>query len=234
VTDQLDGGAGNDTVDYSRSNVGVNITLTDPTSAGGPSGGTVTADYYYSFTLPSGQQYEFGHTQTVANLSNFENATGSNEADQIHGNSAANTLKGLDGNDFINGEGGNDWIYGGDGDDKIIGGLGQDVLSGGSGHDIFAYRLAAESPVAAPDVITDFVHGDDKIDLSGLLKQTPDNHPLSFIGTAFFSGVAGQVEVLPTTGGSVVQVDVDGDRHADLAIHVDTATQLKADDFILT
>ena len=35
VTDHIDGRGGIDTIDYSRSTIGVNITLTDPDSPGG-------------------------------------------------------------------------------------------------------------------------------------------------------------------------------------------------------
>jgi Ca2+-binding RTX toxin-like protein len=235
VTDHIDGGAGSDTIDYSRSAVGVDITLTDPTAAGGPSGGTVTADYFYSLTNPlTGQNIVFGHTQTVAELTNIENATGSNQADTIHGNSAANNLKGLDGNDFINGGGGNDIIDGGAGDDKIIGGLGRDILTGGSGHDIFAFHSAAESPAGAYDTITDFVHGEDRIDLSGFLKTAPDNHPLTFIGSGAFTGTPGQIDAVAAGDGYMVQVDVDGDRHADFAVEVHSTAPLQSSDFILT
>jgi serralysin len=236
VTDTVDGGGGNDTVDYSRSNIGVNITLTDPTSVGGASGGTVTADYFSSLTNPAtGQDIVFGHTQTVAELTNIENATGSNYNDTILGNSAANTLKGLDGNDFINGEGGNDIIDGGAGDDRILGGMGRDILTGGTGHDTFVFRSAAESPAGAYDTITDFVHGDDKIDLSGFLKTTPDNHPLSFIGSGGFTGAAGQVDAVATGGdGYLVQVDTNGDRHAEFAVEVHSTAALQASDFILS
>jgi Ca2+-binding RTX toxin-like protein len=234
VTDQIDGGAGNDTVDYSRSDVGVTITLTDPDSPGAPSGGSVTADYFYSLTNPAtGQEIVFGHPQTVAELTNIENANGSSYADVIHGNSAANVLNGLDGNDFISGGGGNDTINGGAGDDRIVGGTGRDILTGGSGHDTFIFTQVADSPAGAFDTITDFTHGDDRIDLSGLVKETIGNH-LAFIGSGAFTGAAGQVAVVATgTDGYLAQVDVNGDRHADFAVAVHSVTTLQASDFIL-
>lgn len=235
VTDQIDGGSGNNTVDYSRSEVGVDITLTDPATAGAAAGGTVTADYFYSLTNPlTGEDIVFGHTQTVAELSNIENATGSNYNDVINGNSAANVLNGLGGNDTIFGGGGNDTINGGAGDDKIIGGTGRDILTGGSGHDTFIFTHTADSPGGAFDTITDFVHGDDRIELAGLAKETTDNHALSFIGDSAFTGVAGQVNVAALAGGDfMVQVDVNGDRHADFAVDVHSETPLHASDFIL-
>ena len=194
----------------------------------------MTADYRMSFTNPvTGATIVVGNVQTVAELANIENATGSNHDDVIKGNSAANTLNGLDGNDTINGGGGNDTIDGGANDDKIIGGTGRDILTGGSGHDTFIFNHVADSPAGAFDTITDFVHGDDKIELNGLVKETTDNHPLAFIGSGAFTGVAGQVDAVAAGDGYLVQVDVNGDRHADFAVEVHSPTALQANDFIL-
>jgi Ca2+-binding RTX toxin-like protein len=61
-----------------------------------------------------------------------------------------------------------DQFDGGSDSDYIYGGGGADVLTGGGGSDIFVYRMASDSIAAAGDTITDFVSGQDLIDLSAL------------------------------------------------------------------
>jgi hypothetical protein len=95
--------------------------------------------------------------------------TGTANADVIVGGSAAATLSGGAGADTITGGAGNDSISGGDGADSITGGLGRDTLTGGAGVDTFVFAANATGAVtsnqAAPDTITDFVSGTDKISL---------------------------------------------------------------------
>jgi Ca2+-binding RTX toxin-like protein len=67
------------------------------------------------------------------------------------------TILGTDGNDFL---------VGTDGDDIIIGGLGNDTLTGGAGADTFVFSEAGPDNA---DTITDFVAGEDTIDLGALL-----------------------------------------------------------------
>ena len=132
VTDLVDGGAGNDTIDYSLSQVGVDITLTDPLNARSASGGTVVADFSTStYNALTGTTITFNHIQTVAELTSIENATGSNHDDVLRGNSGDNVLSGLAGNDVIDGGAGND---------TIIGGYGTDTLTGGAGSDTFVFK----------------------------------------------------------------------------------------------
>ena len=56
------------------------------------------------------------------------------------------------------------------GDETLIGNGGGDTLTGGSGNDTFKYAAVTNSGpgAGAYDTITDFVHGQDKIDLSAL------------------------------------------------------------------
>lgn len=62
----------------------------------------------------------------------------------------------------------NDRLSGGGGDDTIDGGAGRDTLTGGSGIDLFRFNATGDSTRTNPDGITDFEHGVDRIDLSGL------------------------------------------------------------------
>src|ERR1044072_8347967 len=129
--DTVNGGGGIDTVDYSNSQIGVQVTLTDPTNRGGTSGGYVEADFVSTFWNPATGSYQsiYMH-RTTETLKRIENATGSNFNDVLKGNGSANVLKGLDGNDIIDGRGGSD---------TIIGGGGHDTMTGGSGNDNFVF-----------------------------------------------------------------------------------------------
>jgi Ca2+-binding RTX toxin-like protein len=174
VTDTINGGRGSDTVDYSlqQDGIGVTITLTDPTKTGGESHGTVEADFptqYYDRS--TGSYVQLNHHQVVANLTSIENATGTDYNDVLNGNSSDNVL---------NGGAGDDVIKGGAGDDIIIGGAGRDVMTGGPDHDTFVFNHASDTPLGIPtelDLITDFVHGEDQIDLHNLVNETGPGRP---------------------------------------------------------
>ncbi|HEX2727157.1 MAG TPA: calcium-binding protein, partial [Beijerinckiaceae bacterium] len=153
--------------------------------------------------------------------------TGSGHNDGT-GNSLANTLIG---------NGGNNQLSSRDNNDILIGGLGQDGLTGGAGADLFRYRSILESTPAAPDNINEFVRAEgDRIDLRGIdaISGTPANDAFTFIGTAGFSGVAGQLRYEVTALGfaRLIQADVNGDGTADFAIASNPVDYL-ASDFIL-
>jgi Ca2+-binding RTX toxin-like protein len=103
-------------------------------------------------------------------LQNMDNLVGSSFHDTLVGDAHANTLNGLALNDYLDGAAGNDVLLGGEGTDLLIGGLGQDFLSGGAGSDTFDFNALNETGLTNTtwDVISDFVHGTDKIDLSTL------------------------------------------------------------------
>lgn len=110
------------------------------------------------------------------------------------------------GNDSIDAGGGNDFLSGGGGNDTLIGGSGVDTLIGGLGRDVFVFRNAV-NPGFAPDtgvgpghrdIILDFQHGQDLIDLSGFsISQLP---PV-FLGTDAFGA----------TSALQVRYEIDGD-----------------------
>ena len=86
----------------------------------------------------------------------------------INGGNGDDILWGNDGADILNGDAGNDKINGGAGNDIINGGLGKDTLTGDLGSDIFKFGSLADSSISASDLITDFEHGLDRIDLSAI------------------------------------------------------------------
>jgi Ca2+-binding RTX toxin-like protein len=153
---------------------------------------------------------------TIANGVTIENATGGAGKDKLFGNDAANVLLGNAGDDTIDGGAGND---------EISGGAGKDLLTGGAGDDLFRYTARSDSAVGTGrDVISDFAEGD-RIDLTAVGATT-------FIGSDLFGGKAGQVRVVTITDQTIVEVDADGDRRADMQIELQGALQLDRLDFV--
>jgi hypothetical protein len=74
------------------------------------------------------------------------------------------------GDDTLTGGTGADTLSGGAGIDTITGGVGIDTLTGGAGADTFVFAAnatgAVVSSLAAPDVITDFTSGTDKLSIT--------------------------------------------------------------------
>jgi Ca2+-binding RTX toxin-like protein len=132
-TTVLDGGAGNDILDYSHSLVGVSVNLTT--------------------------NFAFGGFATGDVISNFENLRGSAAADDLEGTNTANQLFGGDGNDTLYGFAGMDMIYGGAGNDVIVGGADADTIDGGEGSDTVSY--ATSTSAAIIDLLGNAVSGGD-------------------------------------------------------------------------
>ena len=128
----------------------------------------------------------------------YDTMTGGDGNDRLHGGDADDWLTGGDGNDLLAGdtgrdhlEGGvgNDKLYGGAGIDVLVGGAGSDKLYGGAGADSFVYTSLTDSTTGSFDVIFDFEHGIDKIDLSAfsytsLTTGTPGADQLRMVYSA--------------------------------------------------
>lgn len=142
------------------------------------------------------------------------------------------------GNDVLVGGAGNDKIFGGAGVDRIIGGLGRDALTGGLGKDTFDFNSVKDMGTTAKtrDVIVDFSHGQgDRIDLStidGTGKAA--GHSFHFIGTKAFDGSKGALHYrFEGSTKTIVEGDIDGDKHADFQIEIAAHKGLTAVDFSL-
>ncbi len=228
----LNGGAGNDyMVGGAGDDIFVVAAAGDRTiEAAGQGADTVRT--FINWTLAN--NVERLELQGSSNL----NGIGNTLANTLVGNSGNNSLSGGDGNDYIVGGAGNDTLTGGDGNDRLIGGAGRDSLNGGTGNDIFDFDLASDSPAGAAlrdSISGGFSHGSDRIDLSTIDASTlaGGNQAFSFIGSAAFSGVAGQLRYTNYSGNVIIDADLNGDSAADMQILVAGTHWMTGTDFIV-
>ena len=155
--------------------------------------------------------------------------------DTIEGGDGHDLLRGGADDDVLMGGRGRDRLEGGPGDDVLVGGAGADELFGGAGHDLFRYSdIAGPGGPDAPDIVLDFRHGEDRVDLSAL-------GPLDWIGGHRFTGHgfghdrAGEVRVEAHGAAKMVtlQIDVDGDGRNDLMIQFRGITTLTESDLLM-
>lgn len=146
--------------------------------------------------------------------------TGNDLANTLNGNTLANVLNGMAGAD------------------TLMGAEGADSLTGGSGADRFVFRLGDSGVDGDPgsrDVVMDFVHGEDRLDLRQIDANisTMADEAFSFIGTGAFSGASGQLRYEAFAGGVTVLADLNGDMVADFSFNLLDQTKLIAGDFML-
>ncbi len=162
---------------------------------------------------------------------------GSELADVLTGSAGDNWVVGKGGNDVLNGLAGADRVDGGDGNDIVTGGRGADILIGGDGADRFDFNAVSESgrTSATRDVVVDFSRGEDRLDLSTIDASTRagGNQTFRWIGTAAFHKHAGELHMVRTASGLLVEGDINGDARADFQIHLKSLTALAATDLIL-
>lgn len=161
--------------------------------------------------------------------------TGNNLHNTLTGQAGDDTLEGMGGADILYGNGGSDLLDGGDGDDLLLGGAGADVLTSGDGGDMYRFSDGDTGTGAQADRITDFAWWYDKIDLRGIDADLTiaGDQAFSFIGTAAFSGVAGQLRYAFDGTDTWLQGDQDGDGVADVEIVFTGNVALVSGDFYL-
>jgi hypothetical protein len=85
------------------------------------------------------------------------------------------------------------------------------------------------------DVITDFAHGTDKIDLTGIDADTtkPGDRAFHWVGSAAFTGAAGELGFFASGANTVIQASNDTDSTGELQIQLTGHPALAASDFYL-
>jgi ELWxxDGT repeat protein len=190
----------------------------------------------------AGNTFTKSLTITVDDV-NPEIITGDAANNILFGGALADTLKGQSGADTLNGGSGNDSLDGGTEADYLNGGLGRDIMTGGLGADVFDFNAIKDSgkTAASRDVIKDFKHGQDKIDIFDIdaIKGTAKNDKFHFIGTADFNHIKGELHYVKIDSPgikkdmTIVEGDVNGDGKADFQIQLSHLINLTKGDFIL-
>ena len=227
--DTIDGGSGIDALklDLTLATTGVNCDFA-PLLAGytGTILGTTLVSIEHIYAV-YGTAYDDVFDASADNYATLISAGNGN--DQVLGGSGDNRLFG--GN-------GDDWISGGGGADMLVGGAGQDYLIGGTGADQFAFNpgdFTAGTTAGLVDRIADFSQSDgDKINLSPIDAITGgSDNAFSFIGSAAFTGVAGQLRYDYSGSDTMIYGDVNGDGVADFAVQLTGTFTLLSSDFLL-
>jgi Ca2+-binding RTX toxin-like protein len=223
AAEDIYGGTGIDTVDYSRSSAGVNVDL--------------NAELIPTLGLADKRQLIRAGDSYQDGLFSIENLVGSSYRDILVGTNGTNELDGGADNDTLEGRSGADTLYGRDGNDTLIGGLGTDMLSGGAGADVFRFTTSADSfgTYATRDFIIDFdVDGNDLISIARLndewIASGHNAAAMQFIGSNAFSSNATSAQVRIADGRqgtehySFIEVETNGDGLADFGLTVWTTT----------
>lgn len=154
--------------------------------------------------------------QATMKLIDFEKVVGARGRDVLIGDDQVNTLVG---------RGGRDVLIGGEGRDRLVGGAGAD-------------RFRFVTIEADRDRIVDFNQSqNDRIDLRRLDADilSSGDQEFTFLGNGSFEGNAGDLRVVSFANRVRVDLDVDGDRSADMHILLmaDQPLELVETDFLL-
>ena len=249
AANSLAGGAGNDTL---RGGVGDdrlwgeagNDVLDGGTGADRLTGGFGDDTYYVDDLGDRVVDYFNAGSDTVYSAisytlsDNVETLRLLNGADHGFGNGGHNLLVGNSRGNTLFGGSGNDTLWGADGNDRLIGGSGRDVTAGGTGADRFAFDDGhfGGATTATADVIQDFSRAQgDRIELAPVDANSGvgGDQAFTFIGTAAFTGTAGQLRYGHVSGNTYVLGDLNGDGAADFMLRLDGLHTLTSGNFIL-
>ena len=163
--DALDGGKGADTLIGGTGND--SYVVDDENDTVIEAAGEGDADHVYS----SVNHTLSAHVEHLTLIgSTAINGTGNDAANTLRGNNADNMLQGLGGND------------------RIIGGGGNNTLTGGEGRDVFVFNKVLDGSI---DTITDFVYGEDTIELSSAIFGSLSNGMADFADYISFQNNTG-------------------------------------------
>jgi len=235
----LIGDSGNDTVSYSNYGGGVIVSL--------------ASGYGYQKSPGKADWDDLHGIENIIGSAHDDTLSGDANVNRIFGGDGNDTLDGWQGDDYLDGGKGTDTLYGAEGNDTLIGGEGDDflygiwgmdtldggagndhlhggseadTLTGGSGADRFYIAVTNNNGAWGRDTITDF-SGQDVIVLEGVFGQA------TFIGEQNFAAAGtGQIRYEhPQSGGTLIQVDFEGNGSVDKEILLSTVVPLTADDF---
>lgn len=155
----------------------------------------------------------------------------------VFGGAGDDDIYAADGDNTLDGGADNDILETGAGNDVLIGGLGHDRLTGGDGNDVFIYNSPDDSGIGAltRDVITDFDAGSnttavDQLDFSSFAVGA-----FEYLGDDSHAFTAdGNTQAHFNNQTKILEVDADGDSHADMQIQLQgvDAANLDHNDFI--
>lgn len=159
----------------------------------------------------------------------------SGTTDRVTQGSAVDTLTSVEGGaggsgaDTFRGDAANNYFRGGDG---------RDTFTGAGGRDTYYYTSAQNSPATTGrDVITDFVHGQDKINLARIDPDSAHAGDQAFrwLGHAALGTTPGDLAWFSSGGNTIVQGNTDTDTAAEFWIQLNgnVGPSLTAADFIL-
>jgi large repetitive protein len=240
VNNILDGGAGADIMagGYGNDTYVVDNTL-DSVSENADSGTELVKS---SVTFNLGNNIEnlllTGSAAINGYGNNLDNLmTGNNGVNTLKGEAGKDTLSGLAGNDILYGGIGDDSLTGGTGNDWLFGGVGADTLTGGTGADTFRFDTAFSDENA--DLVTDFVHGLDKISilpsLVGHIGGPGVLDASEFIATAGHVATdAHHILYDTSTGGLYYNADGEGAGDAVLVATLNGKPKVSASDIVLS
>lgn len=176
---------------------------------------------------------------TIHGGSGDDNILGGSNDDKLYGEDDDDRLDGGSGADELFGGAGSDTLLGGSGDDKLTGGAGKDILTGNGGIDFFAFTNVTDSVIGNQrDVITDFVRGEDKIDLRALDINLGTGAIDQFVfvgeGPANLQASAGQLKYYHAGGNTIVAGRTFGspDGRVDFQIQLSGELELTKEDFL--
>jgi VCBS repeat-containing protein len=191
--------------------------------------------------------YALSTTKYMLNIDIIGTLDGTSQEDIIAGTSSltGETINGANKNDLLFGNAGNDTLNGGNGNDLLVGGAGNDILNGsdgsdvlvgGAGIDTFKYNATADSSatLTLSDVISDFGHGTDKIDLSAIDAVNGGADNAFVFGGNNALTLANSVTWSESGGNTILHIDVNSNATADMQIILTgVGLGLTATDFVL-
>ena len=222
--DHLNGGAGNDVLIGNTGNDSIN---------GG--GGYNTA--IFSGDLADYSIKQNGGTTTVKGPDGTDTlqkvqVLQFDDAQVLNVSTGAELIARTAGDQLVGGAG-NDHLLGAAGNDVLTGGAGKDTLTGGGGYDHFVFAALADTKVAAPDLITDWLPGD-QIDLSAIDadSKTPGNQEFHVFASP---GHTGDIVISYDAAHdrTVIDLYVNNDKKADAEIWLSGDHTLFSLNFVL-